>query len=90
VLIFIVSKLLKVGQECLCPQIELNYCVILCIECFLFYVFVTRSVLNEAGLLSLLSLFYTFNRPIHLKGTSWLHRASVIFNTLISNWCTQR
>jgi len=22
--------------------------------------------------------------------TSWLHRASIIFNTLISNWCTQR
>jgi len=22
--------------------------------------------------------------------TSWLHHASIIFNTLISNWCTQR
>jgi hypothetical protein len=37
-----------------------------CVLNVLFYVFVRRSVLNEA-VLSLLSLFYTFDRPIHLK-----------------------
>jgi len=38
VLIFIVNKLLTIGQEYLCPQLEINYYVMLCIKCVLCYV----------------------------------------------------
>lgn len=35
VLIFIVNKLLTIGQEYLCPQLELNYYVVLNVCCFM-------------------------------------------------------